>query len=133
VEKKPSYPILVDFGQATSIRKPIGKRGREIARPKQTAGKVSKRAIGKKAIPSSEMNDLWTASAEAIDQAMTAIQQISRRVGELDMPSEFSEVGVEFGFTLGMEGNALLAKAKAEAAISVALTWSRPEERSAKG
>jgi len=133
--KEQRYPILVDFGAAPSGARAGAKPRREVPGLKKPSGKVSKVPRGERAITAGDLGALSRASEKAIDQAISTIEQISRRLGGLQerMPSEFSQVVVEFGLTLDMEAGAFIAKVGAEAAISVALTWERPEETPSKG
>ena len=66
-------------------------------------------------------------SAKALDSAMSTVQSMAARVSATidDLAGNPDEVEVEFGLTLDVEGQALIAKAGAEAAISVTLTWKR--------
>lgn len=66
-------------------------------------------------------------SARALDNAMCTVQSMAARVSETidDLAGNPDEVEAEFGITLDFEGQALIAKAGAEAAISVTLTWKR--------
>ena len=124
--KEQKYPILVDFGAAQARGRAVSKPGRDVAGMQRPSGEDAGRAVAEKTI-----GDLQEASEQAIDHAMATIEEISRRVGGLKerMPMEFSQVVVEFGLTLDMESGALIAKVGAEASISVALTWKRPEEK----
>jgi len=126
VGKEQRYPILVDFGAAPQGGRAAAKPGREVSGLTGPSGKETGRAVSGK-----DLGELEKASGKAIDHAMATIEEISRRVGDLQgrMPSEFSQVVVEFGLTLDMEAGALIAKVGAEASITVALTWKRPEEK----
>jgi len=76
------------------------------------------------------MEQLEELSNKALDSALGTISQMAQRVRALrdKIPAEFTQVEVEFGIKLDAEAGALLAKAGGEAAISVTLTWERPEE-----
>ena len=71
--------------------------------------------------------DLAELSVKALDSAMSTIQSMAVWVSTTidDLAGNPDEVEVEFGITLNVEGQALIAKAGAEAAISVSLTWER--------
>lgn len=75
------------------------------------------------------MEQLEELSSKALDSAMGTISQMAQRMRALrdKIPDEFTQVEVEFGIKLDVEAGALLAKAGGEAAISVTLTWERPE------
>jgi hypothetical protein len=126
VRKEQQYPVLVDFGAAPQGGRVRTKPGRDV--PGLTVPSWKETGPG---VSGKDLGELEKASGKAIDHAMTTIEEISRRVGGLQerMPSEFSQVVVEFGLTLDMESGALIAKVGAEASISVALTWKRPEEK----
>ncbi len=76
------------------------------------------------------MEQLEELSNKALDSAMGTISQMAQRARALrdKIPDEFTQVEIEFGIKLDVEAGALLAKAGGEAAISVTLTWERPEE-----
>ena len=71
--------------------------------------------------------DLAELSAKALASAMSTVQSMAEWVSTTidDLAGNPDEVKVEFGLTLDVEGQALIAKAGAEAAISVTLTWKR--------
>ena len=71
--------------------------------------------------------ELARRSAEALDKAWDTIRAMSDRAGALieDLAGDPDEVQLEYGIKLDVEGNAVIAKAGAEAAISVSLTWKR--------
>ena len=71
--------------------------------------------------------DLIERSAKALDSAMHTVQHMAERASIMidDLAGNPDEVEVEFGMTLDIEGQALIAKVSAEAAISVTLTWKR--------
>jgi hypothetical protein len=71
--------------------------------------------------------DLADRSAEALANATGTIQAMAEWVNTTvdDLAGNPSAIEVEFGITLNVEGQALVAKAGAEAAISVKLTWAR--------
>jgi hypothetical protein len=73
--------------------------------------------------------ELAALSAKALDSAMTTVQHMSERVSATidGLAGNPDEVEVEFGLKLDVEGQALIAKAGAEAAINVTLTWKREE------
>ncbi len=76
------------------------------------------------------MEQLEELSNKALDSAMGTISQMAQRARALrdKIPDEFTQVEIEFGIKLDAEAGALLAKAGGEAAISVTLTWERPED-----
>jgi hypothetical protein len=76
------------------------------------------------ALPTEQLDEL---SKRALDSAMNTITQMAQRVRALrdQIPAEFTQVDVEFGIKLDVEAGALVAKAGAEAAINVKLTWER--------
>jgi hypothetical protein len=130
MDKEQRYPILVDFGAAPRGAGAGAKPGREPSSLTGPSGNGTGREISVK-----DIGNLEQASGKAIDHALITIEEISRRVGGLQerMPTEFSQVVVEFGLTLDMESGALIAKVGAEASITVSLTWMRPEEKPSKG
>ena len=71
--------------------------------------------------------DLAERSAEALANATSTILAMADWVNTTidDLAGDPNTVQVEFGITLNVEGQALIAKAGAEAAISVSLTWER--------
>ncbi len=71
--------------------------------------------------------DLAEMSAKALASAMSTVQNMAEWVSTTidDLAGNPDKVKVEFGITLDVEGQALVAKAGAEAAISVTLTWKR--------
>ena len=78
-------------------------------------------------LPMEQLDEL---SRKALDSAMGTIVLMARRARALrdSIPSEFTQVDVEFGIKLDVEAGALVAKAGGEAAINVKLTWERPAE-----
>lgn len=78
-------------------------------------------------LPSLPPEKLAELSAKALDSAMSTVHQMTDRVSSMvyDLAGDPNEVEVEFGLKLDVEGQALIAKAGAEAAISVTLTWKR--------
>jgi hypothetical protein len=72
-------------------------------------------------------SDLAERSAEALASATSTVQAMADWVNTTvdDLAGNPDAVQVEFGITLNVEGQALIAKAGAEAAISVTLTWKR--------
>ncbi len=54
---------------------------------------------------------------------------MANRVSALQkkIPSEISQMEVEFGIKFDWKVGALLAEARSEASINVTLTWSRPQ------
>jgi hypothetical protein len=129
VGKEKQYPVLVDFRTPPAGGRDVTKPGREDISLTGPSWRETGRAESVK-----ELDDLEKASGKAIDHAMTTIEEISRRVGGLQerMPSEFSQVVVEFGLSLDVEAGALISKVGAEASITVSLTWERPEEKPSK-
>jgi hypothetical protein len=77
--------------------------------------------------------DLAERSAEALANATGTIHAMADWVNTTvdDLAGNPSAVEVEFGITLNVEGQALIAKAGAEAAISVKLIWGRESASSA--
>ena len=71
--------------------------------------------------------ELAQRSAEALDKAWATIRAMAERTGTLidDLAGNPDEVQLEYGIKLDVEGNAMIAKAGAEAAISVSVTWKR--------
>ena len=76
-----------------------------------------------------DLSDLSELSVKAVDNAMSTVRHMAERVSTMidDLAGNPDEVEIEFGITLDFEGQALVAKAGAEAAISVSLTWKRDE------
>ena len=76
-----------------------------------------------RSLPSPEV--LAEKSSEALDSAMRTIRGMAERVTTSiqELAARPSEVEVEFGLKLGTEGNAFLAKAGAEAQLTVKLKW----------
>ena len=70
-------------------------------------------------------------SEEALNKAMDLITDMANRASELKdrIPVEFKSAEIEFSVTLDYEVGALLSKASAEGAISVTLTWERPDPK----
>jgi len=68
-------------------------------------------------------------SEKAVAEAMESIVDMACRVNALRsrIPSEFSQIEVEFGIKFNWEVGALLAKAGSEANINVTLTWTKPQ------
>jgi hypothetical protein len=66
-------------------------------------------------------------SAEALENAMRTVRAMAQWVETTidDLAGNPDQVEVEFGVKMDFEGQALIAKAGAEAAISVSLTWQR--------
>jgi hypothetical protein len=77
------------------------------------------------ALPSPE--ELAKRSAQAIESAMATIQAMALRASEMidNLAGNPDELELEFGLKLYAEGNALIAKGGAEAALAVKLTWRR--------
>jgi hypothetical protein len=69
--------------------------------------------------------ELAAKSAQAIENAMSTIREMSRKTKEgLDQLVERpSEIQVTFGVKLTMEAGALISKIGGEAALQVQLTW----------
>jgi hypothetical protein len=74
--------------------------------------------------------DMELESAEAMDNAMKAIQTMARRISssmnDLETESQPSRVEVQFGLKLDTEGGALVSKNDEDATIKVKLILSRP-------
>ena len=77
------------------------------------------------ALPSPE--ELARLSAQALESAMAAIDAMALRSSVMidNLSGNPDKVELEFGLKLYAEGNALIAKGGAEAAIAVTLTWRR--------
>jgi glycosyltransferase A (GT-A) superfamily protein (DUF2064 family) len=73
--------------------------------------------------------ELAELSDRAIDSAMRTVQRMSERVSDMidDLAGDPDEVKVQFGLALNVEGQALVAKGGAEAAVNVTLIWKRQE------
>ena len=73
--------------------------------------------------------DLAELSARALDSAMSTIQHMAERIGVMadNLAGNPDEVEIEYGIKIDFEGQAIIAKAGAEAAINVTLTWKRKE------
>jgi hypothetical protein len=71
--------------------------------------------------------DLAAKSAQALDKATGTIAHMAKRMRDLHdkIPTEFTQVELEFGIKLDAEAGALLSKVGAEASINVKLTWER--------
>ena len=71
--------------------------------------------------------ELAQRSAQALDKAWDTIRAMAERTSTLidDLAGNPDEVQLEYGLKLDVEGNAMIAKAGAEAAISVSVTWKR--------
>jgi hypothetical protein len=71
--------------------------------------------------------DLAALSAKALKNATSTVRSMADWVNETidDLAGNPNEVAVEFGITLDVEGQALVAKAGVEAAISVTIAWKR--------
>lgn len=70
--------------------------------------------------------DLAARSSAAVDSAMASIKQMADRISDAtaQLTHHPSEVGVEFGIKLDAAGGALIARAGAEAHLTVTLRWS---------
>lgn len=77
--------------------------------------------------------DIARVSAEALGNAMGAIQQMARRtqaaVQALPLPERPSEIEVSFHLKLTSEAGVVLAKAGAESILEVKLTWKGDDTR----
>ncbi len=73
--------------------------------------------------------ELKKRSEEALNNAMKNIGDMANRVSDLQkkIPTEFSQVEVEFGIKFDWKVGAILAEAGTEASINVTLTWTRPQ------
>ena len=71
--------------------------------------------------------ELAQRSAQALDSAMDAVRRMADRMSVMidGLAGNPDEVKLEFGLKLDVEGQALVAKAGAEGAIAVSLTWKR--------
>jgi len=78
--------------------------------------------------------ELKRRSEEELNNAMKTIEGMADRVSALQkkIPTEFSQVEVEFGIKFDWKVGALLAEAGTEASINVTLTWSRPTTAESK-
>jgi hypothetical protein len=77
--------------------------------------------------------ELAELSAKALANAMSTVQGMAVWVSTTmdDLAGNPDAVEVEFGITLNVEGQALVAKAGTEAAISVTLKWQRQRAKDA--
>ncbi|MFL5386292.1 MAG: CU044_2847 family protein [Longimicrobiaceae bacterium] len=73
--------------------------------------------------------DLARRSAEALENAMHAIQHMAGRVMESidSLAKRPSSVEVEFGLKLDTAGHAIIASAGAECTLNIKLVWERKE------
>ncbi|TKJ38376.1 hypothetical protein CEE37_12715 [candidate division LCP-89 bacterium B3_LCP] len=69
--------------------------------------------------------DVAKKSAEAVDRAMSTIQNMAERVTSTinEIPLKPAQVEVTFGIKFSAESGAVIAKASLEAGINVSLTW----------
>ena len=81
------------------------------------------------AIFDKNLGELKEKSEQSLNAAMKTIEGMANRVCTLqkNLPTEFSQVEVEFGVTFDWKLSALLAEAGTDASIKVTLTWSRPQ------
>ena len=81
------------------------------------------------ALPKPE--ELARLSARALDNAWDTIRAMAERASNLieGLAGDPDEVELAFGIKMDVEGDALIAKAGAEGAISVSLTWKREDTR----
>jgi hypothetical protein len=72
--------------------------------------------------------DIEQKSQQAMDDAMTYIEKMAKKVGSMHdkIPMEFSKVEIAFGLKFDWDLGPIIAKAGTEASIDVTLTWSRP-------
>jgi hypothetical protein len=77
------------------------------------------------ALPKPE--ELARLSAQALENAWTTVHAMAERASAMieGLSGDPDEVQLEFGVKMDVEGNAMVAKAGAEGAISVSLTWKR--------
>lgn len=73
--------------------------------------------------------DLAELSAKALDSAKSTVKNMAEWISTTidDLAGNPDEVSIEFGIKLDLEGQALIAKARAEAAINIKLTWKRED------
>ena len=99
------FPILVDFSPAPGVR---------------SVARMSKEELVEK-------------SKIAIETAMFTMRLMAARAVETIKKIKITErpdkVEMEFGLTLDAEAGALIAKAGAEAAIKVTMTWENKKEK----
>jgi hypothetical protein len=71
--------------------------------------------------------DVAARSARAVEQAMDTVRGMADRVRHTveSMAERPESVEVEFGITFDVESGALIAKARAEAALTVRVAWGR--------
>ncbi len=90
---------------------------------------VPKPGVRQLSISALSRKDMELESAEAIDNAMKAIQTMARRISasmnDLETESQPSRVEVQFGLKLNTEGGALVSKNDEEATLKVKLILSR--------
>lgn len=83
------------------------------------------------------VHELFERSTEALNNAMTAIYGMSRRVistvREIPIVERPNEVEVEFGLLLKTDANAFVVNAGMEAQIVVKLKWQRESDEDKKG
>lgn len=98
------YPILVDFAPAPGVR--------GVAR-------ISPEELVEK-------------SKVAVDVAMSTMQSMANKavtaIKKIKVSERPDKVELEFGIKLDAEAGALVAKAGAEAAIKVTMTWEQKKE-----
>ncbi len=84
-------------------------------------------ASGVRGVAKVPVDQLQEKSAEAIDRAMGTIRAMAAKVMDSVKQIKVSErptkVEVQFGIKLTAEGDALVAKVGAEAAVCVTLAW----------
>jgi hypothetical protein len=75
--------------------------------------------------------DVSKKSAEALDAAMTTIQQMSDKVTAAvrAVAQKPSEVEIEFGLKFDVETGVLIAKTGVEAGLNVTLKWDLTEKK----
>ncbi len=88
----------------------------------------SQQGVEAVAIWNVKSEDLKRRSEEELNKAMSTIEEMANRVSALQkkIPSEISQMEVEFGIKFDWKVGALLAEAGSEASINVTLTSSRP-------
>jgi hypothetical protein len=81
------------------------------------------------ALEAAQLAELQAKSAAALEQAMSVIQQVVRRVGlslkALPAEEQPAQIEMAFGLNFDAQAGAVLAKDNAQAAMQVKLLWER--------
>jgi hypothetical protein len=84
-------------------------------------------ATGVRGVASYSMVDMYEKSDEAVEKAMGTIRAMAEKtfntVKSIPVSERPQKVEVEFGINFSMEAGAVVAKASAEAAVKVTLSW----------